>query len=294
MKYTIKIITSFFLVAVFSSLISLKVNAAEVVNTISNTKLQATAEYLEGSQKKPAILILHGFLTTNKFHTVVSIAKGMHDEGFSVLTPSLSLGINKRKNSIKCNSIHTHTLKNDVDEVGAWIDWLENKGYKEVILVGHSAGSLTLLEQARISNDKRIKSLIFTSLFYLNGEELGTMPDEVALAEKRLQEDNKRPHRYNFLFCKNNYFATPQSFLSYLKHDRSYVLQSMRELTIPHFTIMGSADKRYKKVGENWLEEIEETGTKLIVVEGANHFFSSEHEFDLQDELIAILSKLTE
>ena len=52
---------------------------------------------------------------------------------------------------------------------------------------------------------------------------------------------------------------------------------------------MGGADKRYQLVGENWLDQLKQTGTNLITVEGANHFFSSEHELDLQDLLQEII-----
>ena len=75
--------------------------AANVTHSIDTLNLKAKAEYLQGSKEKPAILILHGFLTTNKFHTVVSMAKGIHEEGYNVLAPTLSLDINKRQNSIK-------------------------------------------------------------------------------------------------------------------------------------------------------------------------------------------------
>lgn len=263
-----------------------------ITQPLEGTKYQAQANYLEGDSDKPAVLILHGFLTTNKFHTVVAMAEGANSEGYAVLTPTLTLGINKRNSSIKCGSIHTHTLEKDIFEVKDWIDWLYQKGHKEVILLGHSSGSLELLEYMTQYKDSRVKSAIFTSAFYLNGSELGVIKSEVDKANKLAQMPNKPPYKYNFLFCKNNYFATPDSFLSYLKLDREYVLQSLKELTIPHHTIMGGADKRYKKVGENWLDELKATGTNLVVVDGANHFFSSEHEFDLQDNINTILNNM--
>jgi len=91
--------------------------AESITQQIEPLQTQAQADYLAGDANKPAVLILHGFLTTNKFHTVVAMAKGLNDEGYSVLSPTLSLGINNRKSSIKCNSIHTHTLEQDLIEV---------------------------------------------------------------------------------------------------------------------------------------------------------------------------------
>jgi len=291
MKKIIAKSTAFFLSYLALSLtLASPLHAATVTQTVETLNIQSEAEFLEGEKDKPAILILHGFLTTNKFHTVVSMAKALHEEGYSVISPTLSLNINHRKTSVKCNSIHTHTLENDVLEVKDWIDWLTENGYKKVILLGHSSGSLELLEYLNTHQDERIQLAIFTSIFYLNGKELGTVEEEVTYAKSLLNSPQKRPHKYNFLFCKNNYFASPESYLSYLKLERNYVLESIKNLKIPTHSIMGSADKRYQSVGENWLTELESTGTNLITIEGANHFFSSEHEFDLQDHLVSIIN----
>jgi len=264
--------------------------AETVTHKIEAVNLTAQAEYLKGDADKPAILIVHGFLTTNQFHTVVSMAQGFEEEGYSVLTPTLTLGINMRQQSVKCNSIHTHTLENDVLEVEGWVKWLETQGKKEIIVIGHSSGSHEILAMLQKKTTPNVKLAIFTSLFYLSGPELGTLQHEIDFAKQALADNNLKPHKYSFLFCKNDYYATPQSFLSYHKLTREYVLKEVKNLTIPHYTIMGGADKRYQSVGQNWLNELEQTGTQLIIIEGANHFFSSEHEFDLQEKLVNIVN----
>jgi len=268
---------------------------AEVVNQpIEAINIDAEADYVRGEADKPAVLIVHGFLTTNKFHTVIAMAKALQDEGYTTLTPTLTLDITKRKNSIKCNSVHTHTLEKDVLEIKDWNDWLISQGHKKVILVGHSSGSQEILEYLNTQEIPHIVGSVFTSLFYLNGKELGTIQSELDFANNLIKKNQSRPSKYTFLFCKNNYYATPESYLSYMKLDRDYVLESIRSLKTPNFTIMGSADKRYLSVGENWLPELQDAGTKLITVDGANHFFSSEHEFDLQDHLTTIVNQLSE
>jgi len=266
--------------------------AKTVTQPIDVLKIDAEADYLIGEPDKPAILIVHGFLTTNKFHTVVSMAKALHEEGYNVLSPTLTLNINKRKSSIKCNSIHAHTLEMDTIEIEDWVNWLQEKGHKNIVVLGHSSGSQELLDYLVTREKHNVDAAIFTSLFYLNGTELGTLQNEVEFAQNLIKQNIDRPNKYSFLFCKNNYFATPKSYLSYMKLDRNYVLESLSKLDIKHYTIMGSADKRYLSVGENWLEELQATGTQLITVDGANHFFSSEHEFDLQDNLIEIMDDL--
>ncbi len=276
----------------FLLLIALQAKAETVVHEISSLNLKAEAEYVAGNEDKTAVLILHGFLTTNKFHTVTAMAQSLQEEGYTTLTPTLTLNISQRRQSLKCNSIHTHTLEKDVNEIAEWVKFLHDKGHKKIVLLGHSSGSQELIEFLKTRKEIPIEAAIFTSLFYFKGSELGTIQSEVDYAQQALKDQQDRPYNYSFLFCKKDYYAVPESFLSYLKLDRSYILDSLKNLSIPTYTIMGSADKRYQSVGENWLKELEKTSTQLIVIDGANHFFSSLHEFDLQDVINKIINNL--
>jgi esterase/lipase len=273
-------------------LVALQAKSETVVHEISSLNLKAEAEYIAGNEDKTAVLILHGFLTTNKFHTVTAMAKTLQGEGYTTLTPTLTLNISQRQQSLKCNSIHTHTLEKDVTEITEWIKFLHDKGHKKIVLIGHSSGSQELIEFLNTHKEFPIEAAIFTSLFYFVGSELGTIQSEIDYARQALTNKQDSPHKYSFLFCKSNYYALPESFLSYQKIDRSYTLDSLKNLSIPSYTIMGSADKRYQSVGENWLKDLEKTGTQLIVIDGANHFFSSVHEFDLQDAINKIINNL--
>jgi len=176
--------------------------AQTVSHHIKSVNIEAEADYLIGDIDKPAVIIIHGFLTTNKFHTVVAMAKALQDEGFSTLTPTLTLDINKRKSSIKCNSIHTHTLEKDVLEIKEWVEWLENKGHKKVIVVGHSSGSQELLEYLNKHPSSTITGAVFTSLFYLSGKELGTLDNEVIFAKDLMAKKENRPLNTVFFFVK--------------------------------------------------------------------------------------------
>lgn len=271
---------------IFAFSFSVSAKADKVSISISD-KINAEAEYLQGEEGKTAALILHGYLSTNNFHTVKSMAGALADEGFSVLSPTLSLNINRRKSSLKCESVHTHTLQDDINEIVKWVEWLESKGHQRIVLVGHSSGSQELLAAMSEKPKKSVVGLYLTSLFYLNGPELGVSAKELKQAESLLGKNTVK--KYSFLFCQNNYFATPDSFLSYHKLTRKQILQDLMTIKnngVKIHVTMGSADKRYKKVGENWLTDIEKTGVNMSIIDGANHFFSDEHEFDLQEQIV--------
>ncbi len=269
----------------------LSVQAKTVTQKIPPFNLTAEASYAQGESSKPAVLILHGFLATNQFFTVTSISNILQSEGFTTLAPTLTLNISQRRSLVKCTSLHTHTLQRDIIEISHWVDWLHAQGHAKIILIGHSSGSLELLEYASKANYPNISSIILTSLFYLNGSELGILPEEVTKAQTLLKSRINKPSHYQFLFCNNQYYATPESFLSYLKMDKPYTLSLLDSLSIPSYTIMGGADKRFHKVGRKWLDALKRTPTNLITIEGANHFFSREYEFDLQEKIIDILNQ---
>ncbi len=65
---------------------------ADVVTLELQQGLTARAEYRAGARDKPAVLILHGFLQTHNFPTVHNLAEGLVTAGYSVLTPTLTLG----------------------------------------------------------------------------------------------------------------------------------------------------------------------------------------------------------
>ena len=56
--------------------------AADVTHHIAALNLTAQANYHEGDSDKPALLIMHGFLTTNQFHTIRTMVKDFKDEYF--------------------------------------------------------------------------------------------------------------------------------------------------------------------------------------------------------------------
>ena len=266
--------------------------AERVTLQASDSHVQGQARYLDNGRERPAILILHGFSATHNYPTVQALQDYFTLSGFTTLAPTLSLQIPLRSQPVQCNSLHTHTLQQDIIEVKVWINWLEQQGHNQIILIGHSSGSQTLLEAMIPQTPESIKALILTSLFYLNGEELGNLESEIQIAQKLLAQGNNAPRKFNFLFCQNDYLATPESYLSYLTITRARVLETINQLSVPSYSLMGSADSRYSQVGEKWLSELDASQTELSIIEGANHFFTGEHEGLLHDQVESIINKL--
>ena len=252
--------------------------------------MPASAEYLPADAAKPAILVLHGFLQTFEFMATRNIVNGLSALGYTVLAPNLSLGVPNRNQSMQCQAPHAHTFSGDMAEIGFWIDWLQQQGYRSVILVGHSWGSQHSLGYILHNPEAPVTAAIAISLVRAH------QPSPIHVAQSvdaraRLAEHDRSLRPYNLNFCRE-FMATPQSYLSYSEWDDAKVLDVLGQLQkrrVPVEIIVGGQDKR---IDPTWLEELDPRVASLTVIDGANHFFSHVHEFDLNDQLERILSVL--
>lgn len=254
------------------------------------TGLPVNAEYLQGDKTKPAMLVLHGFLQTFEFMSTRNIVNGLAAQGYSVLAPNISLGVPNRQQSVQCTAIHSHTLESDLQEIGFWIDWLKQSGHPSVILVGHSWGSQHGLAYLDAHPDPAVKAMIAISLVRTH-QTSAQNSAQIAQAQQRIAAHDKGLHAYALSYCKQ-YMATAQGYLSYALWDDSKVMDILSKLQknkIPVYAVIGDADKR---IDAAWLQTLQQRVRMLAVVEGANHFFSHVHEFDLNDRLESILEEL--
>lgn len=251
-----------------------------IEQTLPNRKI-VSADYHPGKPDAPAVLILHGFLQTGEFSTVTRMREALMSAGFTVLTPTLSLGISRRKTPLACEALHTHRMEDDLAEIDLWTHWLAKRGHKQILLAGHSFGSLQLVAYIARKQPK-VGKLIAVSL--LDADE-HLQPDERARMVAALKQQAARGEALvtrQLSYCKK-FTAPPEVFLSYLAWSRSDVLAAMRKSRVPITVIMGSKDAR---MGTEWPNQIKAQGTPIRLIEGANHFFDAQFEFDLQDAIV--------
>jgi len=248
--------------------------------------ITASADYLPGDFDKPAILMLHGFLQTHGFHTIHRLAEGLNDEGYAVLSPTLSLGIPFRNKSLACEAIHTHTMEGDHAEIGAWLQWLQAHGHNSTVLIGHSTGSVTLLSYLQQHPTPTVERLIGISI--VEGQLEGDPERQQQLQQdlrQRINSGNNSPVKHTYSYCKP-ITATPTSLLSYVVWTPQRILQTIEQVDTAQVYIMGSLDDR---LGSDWIDKLRATGRPLEIIIGANHFMDGEFEFTLQDAVLAEL-----
>ena len=260
---------------------------ADTVSLKTSKNIISTAEYQQGGPDKPLLIFIHGFLQTRSFSTVASLFDAFRDNDFSVLSPTLSLGISNRAQALPCESIHLHSLNSDTKEIDQWVQWAVAKGHKEIVLIGHSAGSVNITAYLGAKVHPQVKKTILISLTYF-GPERAAAFETVADAKKArdmLSNGDTGLGTFALSFCKE-YVSTAEDFLSYYDWSDKEVLKAIKHGNAENYIIIGSADER---IGKKWISELQQESGKVVVIDGASHFFDQSHEFDLLESLENIL-----
>lgn len=249
---------------------------AETVVLELRPGIPATAEFRNPDGADDPVLILHGFLQTRDFPTVRRLAEFLAGEDHPVLTPTLSLGVPARSQSLRCEALHTHDLAQDVAELARWVNWLYERTRRPVVLIGHSAGGHLITRYLARYPASHLKQVILISIAPPAGHPpAGGEPQEGAdeLAD------------YALAYCRR-YPTTRSAFHSYADWGPEQMIDAMARAAVPVRVVIGGADERLKP---EWRALLREAGVALIEVPGAGHFFDDEHEFELDDRIESLL-----
>jgi len=259
---------------------------AETVEAKLPTGIIATAGFRVGQPSRPAVLLLHGFLQTRHAPPMSSLANTLADQGYTVLIPTLTLGINRRSQSLACEAVHTHTMDGDVAEIGFWVNWLADKGYSRIALVGHSAGSTQILRYAAQKPNPAVKKAVLASLIPFRGKQ---QEMRNALARTKRPDGKQAPGRFTLSYCNDTYVAPQAAYRSYAVNDTGQTLGLLEKIEVPAEIILGSADKT---IAMDWPGKTRNRGIPVTVIDKADHFFDGAQEFDLADKVESILKTL--
>lgn len=250
----------------------------------------AGASFHAGKKDKAALLVLHGFLQTRTFPTVVSIMEAASTARHASLAPTLSLGISMRDKSLPCEAVHMHSLQGDAEEVAFWVRWLEKKGYSRIILVGHSYGNLQLLAYLAGNPSPAVKQVLMISLTDVERKQNARQrAAHVANLRSRLAQGSQALVEAEIGHCQK-YVSPPAALLSYMTISRDSILTSLTQSPVPAEVIMGSKDDR---MGSDWVDKLVSHGLKVRVIPDASHFFDNQYEFDLQEAVVQALQGKT-
>jgi len=277
-----KVLSMCFLIVITTSI------NAETIELSSASGNTIAAEYLTGIDNSNPVIVLHGFLQTKDFSTVSRLAGSLNDSGYTVLSPTLSLGLNNRKQSLSCEAIHTHSMDSDVAEIAQWVSWLYEKSGKQVILIGHSAGGPVLLKYMDVNDAALVKHTILISLSHSDpGVKSGETSELADKALSTIKEGANSLDDYALNYCKT-YPTSAKNFLSYYTWNKNKISSVIGRYNNKVSIILGTGDSR---IDDSWRRQLQDQKNHVVLIKGANHFFDQEHEFDLLDSVEELISE---
>ncbi|MDH5736365.1 MAG: alpha/beta hydrolase, partial [Gammaproteobacteria bacterium] len=274
---------------IFSTTIS-----ADTISQVMDSKLVGLADYRPGDADKPALLILHGFLQTHNFGIIKSLTDELADNGYTVLAPTLTLGIDKRARSFTCDMIQSHKFDDQYAELDSWINWLKNNGHSEIILIGHSTGGLGVLAYSALRNTLSVSIMgliVINPTILVTKSERDKINKNLVVARELLAKNKNELGEFTLAYCVDNYISSPGSYISYASITENDLFSYFSNANHPVINIVASDDKL---IPENMGNKLRKKGGNVIDIDGANHFFTNGHEFELFDAVnkaILILNK---
>lgn len=248
---------------------------AETVHLTMPSGIQGRAAYHAGRSGQGAVLLLHGFLQTEDFSTLRQLYDGLAEAGYTILAPTLTLGVPDRKESLDCDSLHLNEVGDEVAEVQAWFQWLARHGTGPIYVLGHSYGARLMIIWASGHPDDRVRGLLAISL-------IGSRPSGPRLDALRRRIRRLPPTqlvREPLSFCRR-YTAPAAAYLGYLHWDDRRMLGAVAHLRAPLDVLLGGADPN---LPHHWPARLDGAGAHVTILPRASHFMNGLHQFALLD-----------
>lgn len=267
--------------------------------TLNANLEQASDDWQDG----PVMLITHGTLAHNGMEIVSTLQGLLRDQGVSSLAITLGLGLDERHGMYDCALPHRHRHTDALDEIGAWLAWLKGQGAGQVILAGHSRGGNQTAWFAAERADSAVKAVVLVAP--MTWSEAGAQADyrkrydselapvltrarELAAAE----ESEAWLDDTGFIYCKGARVQA-QSFLSYhAPEPRLDTPALLGKITVPVLVFAGSADESVPDVAEKVEPLADGERVRLVVIDGADHFFRDLYADELVEHTIAFMDEL--
>lgn len=264
-----------------------------------NANLETTGE---DWQSGPVVLMTHGTLAHGRMEIMATLQPLLQERGISSLAITLGLGIDDREGMYDCQAPHNHRHADAVDEIGAWLDWLEQQGAGSVSLLGHSRGGNQTAWFAVESDRPSVQKLILVAPGSLSPEKnavdyekrFGTPLEPVlAEAERLVAEGNGDSwmEDIGFVYCENAR-ATAAAVVGYYGPDPHFDTPSLMErIPKPVLVIAGSEDTVVPGL-ETSLAPLADNGIiTLAVIDGADHMFRDLYADEVADAIESFLSE---
>lgn len=231
------------------------------------------------------VLIVHGMLSWYGQETIVALQKNLKDKGVGSLAVTLSLGVDNRQGTRRCDVVHDYAVAGAKREVGLWLEWLAGQGARTVDLLGFSRGGVQVATFApELARARRVVLLAPTfatadeqaeSYRRAFGHELAP---EIAEARKHpLQQ-----RTIDFLSCKQAPVLNATFLDGYAELPPSLAAKTGH----PTLVVVAGKDEVVPDLAGKLPSDV-----KPVVIDGASHFFLDLYGEEAADAIATFLKE---
>jgi pimeloyl-ACP methyl ester carboxylesterase len=287
--------------SLFLLLTALPLSAQEVTlphETLNHKILTLNAEMTlaENSQLSDGVmLITHGTLAHNKMDVISTFQNLLADAGINTLAINLSLGINNRHGMYDCKVPHQHKHTDAIEEINAWLSWLQQQGAGNITLMGHSRGGNQTAWFSDSHPEQSIKAqILLAPATWSEKAELDNYQKRYEKSLSAILSDAQRAQpdtwieHVDFIYCADSRVKA-DSFVDYYqanpKFNTPYLL---KRTAIPTLVISGSEDKTVSDLPE-MMADVSNPLVQHAEIEGADHYFMDLYADDAVESIIEFL-----
>lgn len=254
----------------------------------------------EVEQPRATILMLHGTLAHANMEIMATLAEVFAEYEVETLRVTLSLGVSDRTGMFPCDSLHDHRQDGALGELAAWMNWLEERGRSDVVILGHSRGAGQVAAYAATGDGPAPVGLVLVApAVRAPGDLAGAYERQAGTALEALVDDARRRIEDGepasvmsdvaFLYC-DQADVTARTFVAYYGRDDGVdALDQAREVPMPVMVIAGSDDPLTAALGPAATALARSGTVEFVTVDGADHFFRDLYAYDAVEAVIAWL-----
>ena len=254
-------------------------------DTVQQNKLNAFYSTQDNKSESIALL-LHGTRGHKNLELISSLRESLLDIGVDSLSINLSYGIADRNNDfLPCDIHHQHTVKDSLDEIKLWYNFINKKGYTKFYLIGHSRGAVDILNFYLHERDDLMN---LDTIFLLapiidsdyNHKINYQKNHNIDLESVNIEEDLK----INFMGCEKA-LVSGETFKSYYYNpETKSLIEALKLSSIQTRVITGSEDKITPNTHQAVQDLVsEKKNIKLFQIDGSDHFFRDFYFDDLME-----------
>ena len=253
-------------------------------------------------KEEDVLLMTHGTLAHGQMEIMATLQELLLERGISSLAITLSLGQSNRHGMYDCKVPHNHKHADAIDEIGLWLNWLDQQGAKQITLLGHSRGGNQTAMFASAANSPSVNKIVLVAPSILSDNKpakdfmarFGKPVDPLLAEATALVEAGKSDQlieNINFIYCEES-SATAGSIVGYYAPDPGYDTPSViRNIGSPVLVIAGSEDEVVTDLENRLAPLADNEKITLVLIDGADHFFRDLYAEEMVDAIEVFLSE---